>query len=154
RTSKLGTTFSLLSSGYLPGLTPCCEILFRLHVPHDNGIHKPSDIVLVKYLKEMLTLLVQSPTYVIVDALDKCPNTSGIQSTRARVLELVRDLLDLHLPNLRICTTSRPEIDIEAALGLLASHSVSLHDEIGQKNDIAGTKTDLHVALKPHARMP
>ncbi|KAH8992274.1 hypothetical protein EDB86DRAFT_2852765, partial [Lactarius hatsudake] len=116
---------------------PCCEILFRLYVAHDNGAHKPSDDVLVRCLREMLTVLVQSPTYLIVDALDECPNTSGIPSARARVIELVKDVLGLRLPNLRICITSRPEIDIKASLGPLASHSVSLHDEIGQKHDIA-----------------
>ncbi|KAH9055262.1 ankyrin repeat-containing domain protein [Lactarius vividus] len=116
---------------------PCCEILSRLYVTHDNGARKPSDDVLVRCLKEMLTLLVQSPTYLIVDALDECPNTSGVPSARARVIELVKELLGLGLPNLRICITSRPEIDIKASLGPLASHLVSLHDEIGQKQDIA-----------------
>ncbi|KAH9073559.1 hypothetical protein EDB83DRAFT_2191480, partial [Lactarius deliciosus] len=115
----------------------CCEILFHLYVAHDNGTHKPSDDVLVRCLKDMLTLLVQSPTYLIVDALDECPNTSGIPSARARVIELVKELLGLRLPNLHICITSRPEIDIKAAFGPLASHSVSLHEEVGQKKDIA-----------------
>ncbi|KAH9073562.1 hypothetical protein EDB83DRAFT_82556 [Lactarius deliciosus] len=116
---------------------PCCEILSRLYVAHDNGARKPSDDVLVRCLKEMLALLVQSPTYLIIDALDECPNTSGIPSARARVIELVKEVLGHRLPNLRVCITSRPEIDIKAALGPLASHSVSLHDEIGQKQDIA-----------------
>ena len=115
----------------------CCEILFRIYVAHDNGAYKPSDDVLIQCLKEMLTILAQSPTYLIVDALDESPNTSGIPSVRAQVLELVEDVLGLHLPNLRICITSRPEIDIKAALEPLASHSVSLHDEIGQQMDIA-----------------
>jgi len=75
--------------------------------------------------------------YLIVDALDECPNISGIPSARAQVLGLMKELLGLHLPNLHICITSRPEINIKAALGPLASHSVSLHDEIGQKQDIA-----------------
>ncbi|KAI9436478.1 hypothetical protein H4582DRAFT_435325 [Lactarius indigo] len=116
---------------------PCCEILFRLYVTHDNGVRKPGDDVLVRCLKEMLMLLVESPTYLIIDALDECPNTTGVPSVRARVIELVKELLGLRLPNLRICITSRPEIDIKAALGPLASHSVSLHEEIGQKQDIA-----------------
>jgi hypothetical protein len=115
----------------------CCEILLRLHSAHDSGAHKPSDDVLLLCLKEMLAILVQSPTYLIVDALDECPNTSGIPTARAQVLGLVKELLVLHLSNLRICITSRPEIDIKTSLRPLASHSVSLHDEIGQKNDIA-----------------
>ncbi|KAH9055257.1 hypothetical protein EDB87DRAFT_1813988, partial [Lactarius vividus] len=115
----------------------CCKILFHLYVTYDNGAHKPGDDALVRCLKEMLALLVQSPTYLIIDALDECPNTSGIPSARVRVIELVKELLGLRLPNLRVCITSRPEIDIKASLGPLASHSVSLHDEIGQKQDIA-----------------
>jgi hypothetical protein len=114
----------------------CCEILFRFYVAHDNGALKPSDDAMMRCLKEMLTILMQSPTYIIIDALDESPNSSGIPSARAQVLGLVKELLGLHLPNLRVCVTSRPEIDIKSCLGPLASHSISLHDEIGQKNDI------------------
>jgi hypothetical protein len=56
-------------------------------------------------------------------------------STRAGP-QFIEDLVELHLPNLRICVTSRPEADILEALGPLASHTVSLHDEDGQKQDI------------------
>ena len=115
----------------------CCEILSRLHSAHDNGAHKPSDDVLLLCLKEMLAVLAESPTYIIIDALDESPNTSGIPTARAQVLGLVKELSGARLPSLRICITSRPEIDIKTCLGPLASHSVSLHDEIGQKNDIA-----------------
>ena len=103
---------------------------------HDNGADKPSDEVLLLCLKEMLAILAQSPTYIIIDALDESPNTSGIPTARAQVLGLVKELLGLDLLNLRICITSRPQIDIKTCLGPLASHSVSLHDEVGQKNDI------------------
>ena len=116
---------------------PCCEMLYRLYVAHDNGEHKPSDDVLMRCLKEMLTILMASATYIIIDALDESPNSSGIPSSRAQVLGIVKELVGLHLQNLHICVTSRPEVDIKAALGPLASHSVSLHDEVGQKNDIA-----------------
>jgi hypothetical protein len=71
-----------------------------------------------------------------LDALDECPNSYGIPSSRAQVLTLVKQLMDLRLPRLHICITSRPEFDIRAALGRLALHSVSLHDESGQKEDI------------------
>ena len=84
----------------------------------------------------MLAIPVETPIYLIIDALDECPNTSGIPTARAQVLGLVKELLGLDLPNLRICITSRPQVDIKGSLGPLASHSMSLHDEIGQKNDI------------------
>ena len=39
--------------------------------------------------------------YLIVDALDECPNTS-ITSPRERVLKSLQELVGLHLPNLRL----------------------------------------------------
>jgi hypothetical protein len=84
----------------------------------------------------MLTFPSPGPTYIVIDALDECPNTCGIPSPRKEVLELVNELIDLRLPNLHICVTSRPEIDIHAVLRALAPHPVSLHDETGQKQDI------------------
>ena len=84
----------------------------------------------------MLNIPNQSPIYIILDALDECSNSYGIPSPREQVLTLVKELMDLHLPNLHICATSRPEFDIHATFGRLALHSVSLHDESGQKQDI------------------
>jgi hypothetical protein len=69
--------------------------------------------------------------------LDECPNNLGLPSSREKVLALVKELIDLQLPKLRICITSRPEIDIRNFLEPLASQKVSLHDERGQKQDIA-----------------
>jgi hypothetical protein len=88
-------------------------------------------------LEDMLNLEGQPPIYIIIDALDECPNDSGVVSPRERVLEHVERLVSLHLSNVRICVTSRPEADIQATLTTLASHTVSLHDEQGQKKDIA-----------------
>ena len=88
-------------------------------------------------MEDMVNLEGQPPIYIIIDALDECPNDCGVVSPRERVLEQVEKLLALHLPNVRICVTSRPEADIQAALTSLASHTVSLHDEKGQKKDIA-----------------
>jgi hypothetical protein len=113
----------------------CFDILSRLYL-RDGGAQKPSDEDLTECLKEMLAILDQNPTYIIVDALDECPNTVGIPSPRERILELVKELVNLHLPNLHICITSRPESDIFHALGALAAHTVSLHSQSGQKQDI------------------
>jgi hypothetical protein len=86
----------------------------------------------------MLKVTKEEPTYVILDALDECPDTSGLQSSREKVLELVEKMVGLHLPNLRLCVTSRPEIDIRNVLEplTLASNRICLHDEEGQKKDI------------------
>ena len=79
----------------------------------------------------MLELLGQPTIYFIMDALDECPNDSGIVSPRENVLNLIEDLVELHLPNLRICATSRSETDILDVLEPLASYIVCLHDEDG-----------------------
>ncbi len=115
----------------------CCNILKRVYTAHKSGAQQPSDDTLRECLKEMLKPPGQGPIFIIMDALDECPNLSGIPSPRDQVLQLVKDLVDLHLQNLHICITSRPEVDIRAVLKPLALQSVSLHDESGQKADIA-----------------
>jgi hypothetical protein len=85
----------------------------------------------------MLTVRDHHPIYLIVDALDECPDTSEVPSPRNRILQLLEELTDLQIPNLRICVTSRPEFDIRDILEPLTSRQVSLHDQSGQKRDIA-----------------
>ena len=114
----------------------CCDILSRLYTDHDDGAQQPNDVMLTQCLKAMLKLPDQLPTYLIMDALDECSNVSGIPTSRKRVLELVKELVDLHIPNLHICVTSRPEVDIQDVLEPLTSLRVSLHDQRGQKKDI------------------
>ena len=116
---------------------PCCDKLSELYSAHDRGVQKPNDLAMMECLKQMLALEGQRPTYIILDALDECPVTSSIPSPREEVLELVEDLVRLHLPGLHICVTSRPEPDIQIVLERLTEHPVSLHDENGQKEDIA-----------------
>ena len=112
------------------------DILSRLHSDHDRGKEQPSVTILAKCLKQMLTVPDQHPIYLIMDAVDECPDSS-MPSPRERVLQLVKELVELHLPNLHICVTSRPEIDIRDVLDPLTSLRVSLHDQTGQKQDIA-----------------
>ena len=113
-----------------------CDILSDLYFAHDKGKTQPSDTILAESLKKMLALPNQSPTYLIIDALDESSNISGIPSPRERVLELVKELVELGLPHLRICVTSRPESDIRDVLTPLTSLQVSLHNQTGQKKDI------------------
>jgi hypothetical protein len=116
---------------------PRCDILSQLYSAHGHGAQKPSDHDMVECLKEMLSLDAQGPTYIIMDALDECPITSTIPSPREEVIELVEELVGLHFPNLHICVTSRLERDIQLALERIIERPVSLHDESGQKEDIA-----------------
>ena len=114
----------------------CCDKLSQLYSAHDRGVQKPSDSAMAECLKQMLALEGQGHTYLVLDALDECPVTSSIPSPREEVLKLVEDLVGLHLPNLHICVTSRPEPDIQIVLERLTERPVSLHDESGQKQDI------------------
>ena len=116
---------------------PRCDILSDLYLAHNSGKSQPSDTALAECLKEMVTLPDQGPIYLIMDALDESPDSTGIPSPREKVLHFLKDLVDLSLPNLHICVTSRPEIDIRNVLEPLASRRVSLHDQSGQKKDIA-----------------
>jgi len=113
-----------------------CDILSNLYLDHHNGSRQPSDDTLSKCLKEMLRLPRQAPVYLIVDALDECPIISSLSTPRDRVLILVEELVDSQVPKLRICITSRPEMGVKAVLDPLAFHSISLHDAIGQMEDI------------------
>lgn len=115
----------------------CREIISRVYATHGDGKRKPSDDTLTRCLSEMLSLPSQDHVYLIVDGLDECPNNSGLPTAREEVLVLVKDLVDLHLPNLHVCVTSRPEIDIHITFEPLTSLRVSLHDQTGQKKDIA-----------------
>jgi hypothetical protein len=112
------------------------DTLFSLYSAHKEGAEKPSNDSIWRCFKDMLTTTGQAPIYLIIDALDESPNDSGIPSPRERVLDLVKELVDLRLSNLRLCITSRPEYDIRTTLEPLATQQVSLHDESGQKQDI------------------
>jgi NACHT domain-containing protein len=92
-----------------------CDILSRLYSDHDDGKEQPNDDALKRCLIEMLKQPDQRPTYLVIDALDECSNVSGIPTSRNRVLQLVKELVDLHIPNVHICVTSRPEVDIRAS---------------------------------------
>ena len=116
---------------------PCCDILSRLYSAHDRGVQKPNDRAMIGCFKEMLTDDTQFPTYIIMDAIDECPLTSSVPSPREEVLDFVDELVSLQLPNVHICVTSRPELDIRVTFEPLTPHPISLHDQSGQMQDIA-----------------
>ena len=113
-----------------------CQILSRFYLEHANGSRHSSDDELMWCLKNILKVPGHAPVYMIVDALDECSNASGFPPRREKVLMLLKVLVDLQLPNLRICVTSRPEIYIEIVLEPLTFRSISLHDESEHKKDI------------------
>jgi hypothetical protein len=118
----------------------CFKVLFDMYSSHKRGKQQPSEDALLQCLKDMLLGSGQSPIYLIVDALDECPDTSktlGASPLRQKVLDVVKELVELRLKNLHICVTSRPEADIRSALEPMAGFNISLHDQNGQKEAIA-----------------
>ena len=113
------------------------QVLSSIYLSHGNGSREPSIDTLLECLKTILGLHGQAPLYIVVDALDECPNSSGLRTQRQEVLEIVKELIDLKLPYLHFCVTSRPEIDIRRAFDPLNSYNVSLHDQDGQIKDLA-----------------
>ena len=113
-----------------------CAILSQLYGEHANGSQQPSNDALVRCFKNMVILPQQAPIFLIVDALDECPNSSGLPTSREEVLLFMNNLVNSQLPNLRICVTSRPEVEITQALLPLTFRSISLQNEPGQIEDI------------------
>ncbi|KAH8999582.1 hypothetical protein EDB86DRAFT_3242618 [Lactarius hatsudake] len=120
-----------------------CDVLFFLYSAHKRGSEQPTTDSLSQCLKHMLTAAGPVPIYLVLDALDECPYGTGLPSPRETLLDLVDELVKLHLPTLRLCVTSRPEFDIRTALKPLATQQVSLHDESGQTRDIKNYVADV-----------
>jgi hypothetical protein len=114
------------------------DVLRGFYSAHRDGKQQPSISALTRCLEDMLKVREELPLYLIIDAIDECPNTSGMPSPRDQVLTLLERLVALELPNLHLCVTSRPEADIRTSLEplTLTSNAISLHDESGQKKDI------------------
>lgn len=115
---------------------PFFKALSTLFLEHERGTEIPSDAIVLQCLKEVLSRPAQDPVYLIVDALDEFPKNSGMPSPREQVLELIKDLVDMSSPNLHICVTSLPEIDIKTSLEPLTSLRISLHEQSEQTGDI------------------
>jgi hypothetical protein len=113
---------------------PCCDIIYRLYSTHGKGMQQPSNRILIDCLKEMLAIAAQHPIFIVMDALDECPDL-GMPTPREAVLNFVKVLVCLHLqvPNLHIFVTSRPEVDIQTRLKPFAVNAISLQDESRQK---------------------
>ncbi|KAN0141723.1 hypothetical protein V8E53_000185 [Lactarius tabidus] len=127
------------------------DVLRGLYSEHEDGSKQPHNDALLRCLKVMLTIGRSLPIYLVVDALDECPNDSGelpSRSRRGKVLSLVEELVKLHLPNLRFCITSRPEVDIRTIIKPLATQEISLHDESGQNRDINAYVTAIVQSVK------
>ena len=112
------------------------NILSTFRSTHRDGTQSPCDEELTRCLVDLVKLPGSPPVYLIVDGLDESPYTSTQSFHREQVLSFLDDLVKAQLQNLRICVTSRPEVDIKAILEPLAFCSVSVENESGQKKDI------------------
>ena len=113
------------------------EILSSRYSEHGNGTRQPSEEVLIQCLKYMLKVPNQGEIYIVVDALDECPIFPGYPTPREQVLAILRELVVLRLPHVHFCFTSRPEVDVRNVMEGLAVHNVSLHQQVGQSQDIS-----------------
>ena len=113
------------------------QILSGLHSSHRHGSRQPSEVELLQCLKNMLELPGQGELYIVVDALDECQNLTGFSTPQQQVLDIIKQLVDLKASHLHLCVTSRFETDIRWVLAPLGPDSLSLHDQPGQREDIA-----------------
>lgn len=129
---------------------PCCDILSGVYSTHARGSRRPSTETIMRCLMDMLKILVQEPTYIVMDALDECPGTPGLPSPRATLLGLIRELINWNITNLHICVLSDLHPEVEFVLYPLASRRVCLHEESGHSQDIIRY---LRWLLNTHPRM-
>jgi hypothetical protein len=136
---------------------PFLDILSDLHTSHNQGGERPSEAALTNCLRRMLEHRDKTPVFIVVDALDECPDTRGpdtlpgAPTRRQSVLKILEGLIRPKLQNLHICLTSRHEVDIQDVLDPLGPMSVSLHNQKGQHEDIAEyvkSVVDSDVAMK------
>ena len=118
------------------------QALSSAYTTHDNGSRQPSIDALLGCLKSMLKLSEQGPLYLVIDGLDECPSSSGCPTPREQVLVVLQELIDLRLPHVHFCISSRPEIDIRGVLEDLAVYNVQLHEQAGQNQDIVSYIND------------
>ena len=86
------------------------QVLYQLYSDRAGGMQKPATSALTKCLKDMLSQPGQGPIFIVIDGLDECSNSSGMPSARGKVLELIKELIGLQLPNVHLCVASRPGV--------------------------------------------
>jgi len=79
------------------------EVLSSVYLSHGNGSQEPSIDTLLECLKTILALQGQAPVYIVVDALNECPNASGLRTQCQEVLEILKELIVFKFAYLHLC---------------------------------------------------
>ncbi|KAI0296228.1 hypothetical protein BC826DRAFT_968171 [Russula brevipes] len=102
-----------------------------IHGKHSGHSHNASRTC-SRFQEKYRSTLLLTPSMNVLPPRGSSPHVK-------RCLDLaVTALAELHISSLRLCVTSRPEIDIQTSLERLTSTSnrISLHDQNGQRKDI------------------
>jgi hypothetical protein len=70
------------------------DLISKFYSDHAKGSSHSSDGALAKRLKDLLKL---EPIHLIVDALDECPNPSTVRPPHAKVLNLIKEVIESQL---------------------------------------------------------
>jgi len=65
------------------------DALSKFYLAHYDGSQHASDGELAQCLKHLFAFPGQAMVYIVIDALDECPMTTGLSSPRQEVLGLV-----------------------------------------------------------------
>jgi hypothetical protein len=84
----------------------------------------------------MLATPDRRPIYLIIDGLDESPNAPGLPSPREGVLKLLKHLVGLLLQISTYASRAAQKSIFDMPLSLGVTSNL-LHDQSGQKNDIA-----------------
>ncbi len=96
-------------------------MLDQLYNEHGAGRQPPANKSLVKALRKVVAALPR--TYIILDALDECPE-------RDELLEFLKEAVEWKLVGLHVLVTSRPMKDIEVALDTVSARRVCLQSQL------------------------
>ncbi|KAH8800442.1 nucleoside phosphorylase domain-containing protein [Xylogone sp. PMI_703] len=110
-----------------------------LFPPHSNP-EEPTCDLLHETLLKMMTLAKE--VWIILDALDECTTRKGSATTG--VLSWIEEILASERFNIHILCTSRPERDIESAVGRWSSFK----DQIPIQSELISDDTDTYIKTR------
>jgi hypothetical protein len=117
------------------------RVFDELYNQHGAGRQVPNNTEMANALRKIVEALPH--TYIILDALDECPQ-------RDELLEFLRKLAKWKLDRLHVLVTSRQLTDIDEALDSVGARRVALQSQLVDPDIEAYVRTRLRVdrALK------